>query len=231
MDYIPETMYRVLRYYAKMKMAFPDALGKIYSYQMFRSLAYIHGLGICHRDIKPQNVLVDTISHRVVMCDFGSAKKLNPGETSVAYICSRYYRAPELILGEEQYCSDIDIWSIGCVIAEMFIGEPIFPGVSSKDQLLKIMQLMGTPTPAEVQAMCRKSKAKLPDIQGIGLKKKLKSGTNPLAIDLCKNCLFITQKRDSSHYKPWCIHTSMTWEVKSWQSMEKALQIYLTLPK
>jgi len=95
MDYIPETMYRVLRYYVKMKMPFPDALGKIYSYQMFRSLAYVHGLGICHRDIKPQNVLVDTHTHRVVMCDFGSAKKLNPGETSVAYICSRYYRAPE----------------------------------------------------------------------------------------------------------------------------------------
>ena len=117
------------------------------------------------------------------MCDFGSAKKLNPGETSVAYICSRYYRAPELILGEEQYGPDIDIWSIGCVIAEMFLGEPIFPGVSSKDQLLKIMQLMGTPTPAEVQGMCRKSKAKLPEIQGIGLKKKFKSGTNPLALD------------------------------------------------
>ena len=112
MDYIPETMYRVLRYYVKMKMAFPDALGKIYAYQMFRSLAYIHSLGICHRDIKPQNILVDTQTHRVVMCDFGSAKKLQPGETSVAYICSRYYRAPELILGEEQYSVEIDIWSI-----------------------------------------------------------------------------------------------------------------------
>lgn len=117
------------------------------------------------------------------MCDFGSAKKLNPGETSVAYICSRYYRAPELILGEEQYGTDIDIWSVGCVIAEMFLGEPIFPGVSSKDQLLKIMQIMGTPSNSEVQDMCRKSKAKLPAIQGSGLKKKFKSGTNPLAID------------------------------------------------
>merc|ERR1711977_621659 len=108
------------------------------------------------------------------MCDFGSAKKLNPGETSVAYICSRYYRAPELILGEEQYNSDIDIWSIGCVIAEMFLGEPIFPGVSSKDQLLKIMQLLGTPTQSEVQAMCKKSKAKLPEITGLGLKRSSK---------------------------------------------------------
>ena len=123
------------------------------------------------------------------MCDFGSAKKLSPGEVSVAYICSRYYRAPELILGQEQYNQDIDIWSIGCVIAEMFLGEPIFPGISSKDQLLKIMQLMGTPTPNEVQDMCRKSKAKLPEIKGIGLAKKFKTGTNPLVLDLLSKIL------------------------------------------
>jgi glycogen synthase kinase 3 beta len=76
MDYVPETLYRVLRYYRKKGMDFPDPLGKIYSYQMFRSLAYIHALGIVHRDIKPQNILVDTGNHRLVMCDFGSAKKI-----------------------------------------------------------------------------------------------------------------------------------------------------------
>lgn len=129
------------------------------------------------------------------MCDFGSAKKLNPGETSVAYICSRYYRAPELILGEEQYGTDIDIWSVGCVIAEMFLGEPIFPGVSSKDQLLKIMQILGTPTPTEVNEMCRKSKAKLPSIQALGLKKKFKSGTNPLIIDLLTKVFVYSPKK------------------------------------
>jgi len=109
MDYVPETLYRVLRYYRKKGMDFPDPLGKIYSYQMFRSLAYIHALAIVHRDIKPQNILIDTANHRLVLCDFGSAKKIEAGEKSVAYICSRYYRAPELILGQDKYGASIDI--------------------------------------------------------------------------------------------------------------------------
>jgi len=72
----------------------------------------------------------------------------------VAYICSRYYRAPELILGQDKYGPYIDVWSIGCVIAEMFLGEPIFPGKSSKDQMIKIMNLLGTPSKADVTSMC-----------------------------------------------------------------------------
>lgn len=68
-----------------------------------RSIAYIHALGICHRDIKPQNVLVDASSHIVKLCDFGSAKQLVKGEPNISYICSRYYRAPELIFGNTNY--------------------------------------------------------------------------------------------------------------------------------
>ena len=90
MDYIPDTLYKILRYYFKIKYQFPNMLGKIYAYQMFRSLAYIHNMKICHRDIKPQNVLVDTKLNKLVLCDFGSAKKLRVGEPNVAYICSRY---------------------------------------------------------------------------------------------------------------------------------------------
>lgn len=100
MDFIPETLYRVIRFYCrKRKTCFPNILVKLYSYQLLRSLAYIHGINICHRDIKTTNVLVDPRSHVLKLCDFGSAKKLIKGEPNISYICSRYYRAPELMYG------------------------------------------------------------------------------------------------------------------------------------
>lgn len=80
---------------------------QVYMYQLFRSLAYIHSLGICHRDIKPQNLLVDPESGVLKLCDFGSAKHLVKGEPNVSYICSRYYRAPELIFGAIDYTTKI----------------------------------------------------------------------------------------------------------------------------
>lgn len=100
---------------------------------MFRALAYIHALGICHRDIKPQNLLVHPDSHELKVCDFGSAKRLLKGEVNVSYICSRYYRAPELIFGATDYTQSIDVWSVGCVIAELLLGQPLFPGDSGVD--------------------------------------------------------------------------------------------------
>jgi len=64
----------------------------------------------------------------------------------VAYICSRYYRAPELIFGATEYSNAIDVWSMGCVIAEMVLGDPLFPGESAVDQLVEIIKILGTPT-------------------------------------------------------------------------------------
>lgn len=81
-------------------------------YQLFRSLAYIHSLGICHRDIKPQNLLLDPESGVLKLCDFGSAKHLVKGEPNVSYICSRYYRAPELIFGAIDYTTKIGMSTI-----------------------------------------------------------------------------------------------------------------------
>jgi glycogen synthase kinase 3 beta len=112
---------------------------------MVRALAYMHSHGVLHRDIKPQNILIDPSTNKINICDFGSAKKFNGEELNVSYICSRYYRAPELIFGNTDYDSSIDIWALGCLIAEMFIGKPIFQGENTVDQLLQIIKILGTP--------------------------------------------------------------------------------------
>ena len=80
---------------------------------MFRALVYLQAVGIAHRDIKPHNILLDPSTFTLKFCDFGSAKKLMKGEPNISYICSRYYRAPELIFGATEYTCDIDTWSIG----------------------------------------------------------------------------------------------------------------------
>lgn len=114
-------------------------------------------MGICHRDIKPQNLLLDPASGIVKLCDFGSAKILVHGEPNVSYICSRYYRAPELLLGCSDYTTSVDIWSVGCVLAELFCGTPIFPGASDIDQMVQIIKILGTPTDQQLERLNPKS--------------------------------------------------------------------------
>lgn len=107
LEYVPETVYRASRHYVKLKQPMPMLQIKLYMYQLLRSLAYIHSVGICHRDIKPQNLLLNPATGVLKLCDFGSAKILVAGEPNVSYICSRYYRAPELIFGATNYTTNI----------------------------------------------------------------------------------------------------------------------------
>ena len=110
---MPETSYRILKQHMKNKTSITNLIVKLYIYQLTRSIIYLNYLGIAHRDIKPQNLLIDPSTQLLKICDFGSAKKLIPGENNVSYICSRYYRAPELIFGATDYTGQIDVWSIG----------------------------------------------------------------------------------------------------------------------
>ncbi|KAI9354042.1 kinase-like domain-containing protein [Pilaira anomala] len=153
LEYIPETLYRTSRNYAKARQPVPILYVKLYTYQLMRALAYIHSLGICHRDIKPQNLLIDPSTGVLKLCDFGSAKALHAGEPNVSYICSRYYRAPELIFGATNYTCSIDVWSAGCVMAELMLCQPLFPGESAIDQLVEIIKVLGTPTKEQLLAM------------------------------------------------------------------------------
>eukprot|EP00922_Rhytidocystis_sp_ex-Travisia-forbesii_P059566 GHVS01088331.1.p1 GENE.GHVS01088331.1~~GHVS01088331.1.p1 ORF type:complete len:568 (+),score=66.72 GHVS01088331.1:745-2448(+) len=190
MEYLGETVYRVMKQYLKSKQVMPMLYVKLYTYQMCRSLAYIHYLGICHRDIKPQNLLVDTNTHVLKLCDFGSAKRLTPGEPNVAYICSRYYRAPELIFGSTDYTTAIDIWSMGCVMAEMILGQPLFPGESGVDQLVEIIKVLGTPTREQLMAMNPNyTEFKFPQIKAVKWDRVFKNRHSPDATDLLSRLL------------------------------------------
>ena len=112
----------MINHYKDRRQKLPTLLVKLYAYQLLRGLSSIHAGGFCHRDIKPSNLLIDPDTHRLVISDFGSAKGITKDKANVTYICSRWYRAPELIFGHPHYTNTIDIWSAACVIMEMLIG-------------------------------------------------------------------------------------------------------------
>ncbi|OMJ95229.1 hypothetical protein SteCoe_1441 [Stentor coeruleus] len=202
MEYFPDTLYRVVKNYGRMRQPIPLIIAKLYSYQIIRSLGYIHAMGVCHRDIKPQNLLVDPATHRLVLCDFGSAKRLVRGEPNVAYICSRYYRAPELIFGATDYTTLIDIWSAGCVIAEMFIFQPLFPGESAVDQLVEIIKILGTPTREQIFEMNPNyHEGRFPDIRQTPWNRVFKNKAPPEAIDLLASMLVYSPTKRVTAYQ------------------------------
>ncbi|XP_055331167.1 glycogen synthase kinase-3-like isoform X2 [Paramacrobiotus metropolitanus] len=193
LEFIPETVYRVARHYNKQKQQIPIIYVKLYMYQLFRALAYIHNLGICHRDIKPQNLLLDPETAVLKLCDFGSAKHLVRGEPNVSYICSRYYRAPELIFGANDYMCMIDIWSAGCVMAELMLGQPIFPGDSGVDQLVEIIKVLGTPSREQIREMNPNyTEFKFPQIKPHPWNKVFRPRTPSEALDLVSKLLEYT---------------------------------------
>lgn len=174
-EFVPETLYKASYYYVSKRLSMPALEVKLYTYQMFRALNYIHSQGICHRDIKPQNLLINAETGVLKLCDFGSAKILNPAEPNVSYICSRYYRAPELIFGATNYTTKIDVWSAACVMAELIVGQPLFPGDSGVDQLVEIIKILGTPTREQIKCMNPNyTEYKFPQIKPIPLSKIFK---------------------------------------------------------
>uniref|UniRef100_A0A915Q044 Glycogen synthase kinase-3 n=1 Tax=Setaria digitata TaxID=48799 RepID=A0A915Q044_9BILA len=207
LEYIPETVYRVARHYSKQRQIIPALYIKLYMYQLFRALAYIHSLGVCHRDIKPQNLLLDPDSAVLKLCDFGSAKHLVRGEPNVSYICSRYYRAPELIFGATDYTTSIDVWSAGTVLAELLLGQPIFPGDSGVDQLVEIIKVLGTPTRDQIQQMNPNyTDFRFPQIRANPWQRVFRPRTPSEAVDLVSRLLEYTPSARLSPLQA-CAHT------------------------
>lgn len=153
LDCMPTSVDRLIREYERGSDQIPLPLVQRATQQFALALQYLHSDGVCHRDIKPHNLLLDPATGTVKLCDFGCSKRLQRGEANIQYICARYYRAPEIVMGWANYSTAIDLWSAGCVIAELLIGKPIFPGTSSIDQLAQIVSVLGTPTAEEMSSI------------------------------------------------------------------------------
>ncbi|EFO90526.1 hypothetical protein GCK72_000776 [Caenorhabditis remanei] len=114
--------------------------------QMLLGLEFLHAHWILHRDLKPNNLLLNNMG-RVKLTDFGLARFFgSPNRNYTHQVVTRWYRAPELLYGARSYGVGIDIWSVGCIIAELLLRAPIFPGESDIDQLVKIYNVLGCPT-------------------------------------------------------------------------------------
>ncbi|KAJ1734681.1 mitogen activated protein kinase [Coemansia sp. Benny D160-2] len=171
-------------------------------YQILRALKYIHSCNVLHRDLKPANILLNA-NCDLKVCDFGLARGANDEADSnesflTEYVATRWYRAPEIMLSFKEYTKAIDIWSVGCIMAEMLSKTPLFPGRDYHHQLKLIFDILGTPSSDAYLGI--KSLRAREYIRSLPLKAKVNLNkmfpmASPLAIDLMDKMLAFSPKK------------------------------------
>ncbi len=176
-EYVPDSLENYVCESKKQAKHIPAPTIKSIMKQILEGLEFVHGKSICHRDLKPDNVLLDS-DLNVKICDFGSSKKMDgKAHRNIPHIVSRYYRAPELMLCHTDYSTPVDIWAVGCILVELFTLEPLFPGKTEGLQLFEMIALLGTPKGEDKEYLynsltegTRKSLEQVSDLPTIDLK-------------------------------------------------------------
>ncbi|KAJ9518933.1 hypothetical protein QJQ45_026224 [Haematococcus lacustris] len=167
-------------------------------WQILRGLKFVHSANVLHRDLKPSNLLLNA-SCDLKICDFGLARTSSEKNFMTEYVVTRWYRAPELLLSCEHYTAAIDMWSAGCILAELLGRRPLFPGKDYVDQLKQIIKMLGAPSDEDLTFISSvKARAyikALPASERVNFAKKFPEA-DPLAIDLMEKMLeFDPRKR------------------------------------
>lgn len=165
-------------------------------YQLLKALKFMHSAELLHRDIKPSNLLLNSDCH-VRVCDFGLCRSVKecsntPNPVLTDYVATRWYRAPEILLGSTHYTKGVDMWSLGCIVGEMLLGRPVFPGTSTMNQLDRIMEITGRPSVEDIAAI--KSPFAATMLENLPATKpkplaKVFSNASAEALDLLRKCL------------------------------------------
>lgn len=169
------------------------------AYQLFSAMKYIHSAQIIHRDIKPANIILNS-ECVIKLCDFGLSRSIvqlggSSEEDRFAltdYVATRWYRAPEVLLGSTEYAASLDVWAVGCVVGELLAKKPIFPGSSTVDQLDRILKVSGRPSHEDVKAIKSQfaqtmiDSLRTQEMQGVA---GILPNASPEACDLLTKCL------------------------------------------
>ncbi|KAK6752416.1 hypothetical protein RB195_003690 [Necator americanus] len=149
-EFFPLNLYQYLKKFNR-KIGLVET--KMFAWQLFRGQYHLLRAGICHRDIKPQNLLIDEESGLLKIGDFGSSAVEPRKAPQPSYHVTRYYRPPELLLGAKIYGCEVDIWSSACVFGEMLRGAVLFPGKNTFNQLELYIDCFGLPTDNDADSM------------------------------------------------------------------------------
>ncbi|ORZ03484.1 mitogen-activated protein kinase [Syncephalastrum racemosum] len=183
-------MHRVIR-----TQDLSDDHCQYFTYQTLRALKAMHSANVLHRDLKPSNLLLNA-NCDLKICDLGLARSANSADENsgfmTEYVATRWYRAPEIMLTFKEYTKAIDVWSVGCILAEMLSGKPLFPGRDYHHQLTLILDVLGTPTMDDFYGI--KSRRARDYIRSLPFKKRIPfsrlfPNANPAAVDLLEKLL------------------------------------------
>nr|AKA43798.1 mitogen-activated protein kinase 7 [Neopyropia yezoensis]AYN44121.1 mitogen-activated protein kinase 7 [Neopyropia yezoensis] len=161
-----------------------------FTYQILRALKHIHSAHVLHRDLKPSNILLNG-NCDLKICDFGLARVANPDDHAgflTAYVATRWYRAPEIMLSWREYTNAVDMWSVGCMLAEIIGRKPLFPGRDYIHQLKLVTDTIGTPSSEDIQYINSARARRY--IESLPPKAKVEMGTLfPAASDVLRDLL------------------------------------------